>query len=449
MADNMELCAARRALTSPVTGHALSRDEVAEAVNAWAAARNIPIAMTGNYVGRLERGAFRWPNAHYREALRAVLGCASDAELGFRPPRRGRTEPHPGAPIIDGTHHVAPTDTTDEDDDMHRRHMLAGGTTIGLALIMGGAATSPARIGSGEARRLAERVDEYCTDEQQLGGGALARNATADLADAKRVLRMCAIDSAAESAFTSAAGNMAVMAGWLHFDADDPAKARDCYRDAMAMAAEAGDDELAVHVCLNQAYQTTAEAQRGHAHPTSALRLTHRAAELTRRQPSGRVHALIDARTAMAHAALGDRSAFEKSITSAWREMELAHDREPLDQCPTWLRFMCHTEVRYHEACGLAYLGAASRSLELFGQVAASHAGQRNSAYYHAWLATAMAQTGNIDDAVAEAEHVVADLDAGVSSQRTLRVLEPVHRAASATRHEQFTIHYNRLAKQV
>ncbi|OBF71980.1 hypothetical protein A9X06_29010 [Mycobacterium sp. 852002-51759_SCH5129042] len=348
-----------------------------------------------------------------------------------------------------GAHHVAPTDITDEDDDMQRRHLLAGGTAVGLALIMQGSTQSPARIGAADAQRLAARVEEYCADEQQLGGGALARKASADLADAKLALRTCAIDAAAESSFTSAAGNMAVMAGWLHFDADESEKALDCYRDAMAMATEAGDDELAVHVCLNQAYQTIAESRRGQAHPTSALRLTRRAAELTRRQPSGRVHALIDARTALAHAALGDRSAFEKSITSAWREMDLAYDREPVEQCPSWLQFMCHNEVRYHQACGLAYLGAASRSLELFREVATVHAGQRNSAYYHAWLARTMAQTGNIDDAVTEANHVVTDLAGGVSSARTLRVLEPVHRGASKTRHDQFTSQYNQLAGQV
>jgi hypothetical protein len=39
--------------------------------------------MDAHYVGRLERGIRRYPTADYREAFRAVLGAATDAELGF------------------------------------------------------------------------------------------------------------------------------------------------------------------------------------------------------------------------------------------------------------------------------------------------------------------------------------------------------------------------------
>ncbi|WP_141714064.1 hypothetical protein [Micromonospora inyonensis] len=62
----------------------MSRQELAEAVNAWLyehTGRQTDIA--SRYIGRLERGDTRWPSAHYRTALRAVLAKASDAELGF------------------------------------------------------------------------------------------------------------------------------------------------------------------------------------------------------------------------------------------------------------------------------------------------------------------------------------------------------------------------------
>ncbi|MFI6162585.1 hypothetical protein ACIA59_21880 [Micromonospora haikouensis] len=62
----------------------MSRQELAEAVNAYLyehAGRMVAIA--GHYIGNLERGQTRWPSAHYRQALRAVLGRATDAELGF------------------------------------------------------------------------------------------------------------------------------------------------------------------------------------------------------------------------------------------------------------------------------------------------------------------------------------------------------------------------------
>jgi hypothetical protein len=62
----------------------MSRQELAEAVNAHVHRTTGRItAMDAHYVGRLERGQRRWPSSEYRDAFRAVLGTATDAELGF------------------------------------------------------------------------------------------------------------------------------------------------------------------------------------------------------------------------------------------------------------------------------------------------------------------------------------------------------------------------------
>ncbi len=50
------------------------------------------IELVANYIGTLEQGTIRWPeDPDRRAAFRAVLGVATDAELGFRRPRRSRT----------------------------------------------------------------------------------------------------------------------------------------------------------------------------------------------------------------------------------------------------------------------------------------------------------------------------------------------------------------------
>ncbi|MGK8523511.1 hypothetical protein ACRS6B_19070 [Nocardia asteroides] len=83
---NRQLSEARARTRSESTGHPLSRAELADAVNAWVYRRTGRVVqLSGNYIGKLERGVFRWPNADYRAGLRAVLGVATDAELGFRP----------------------------------------------------------------------------------------------------------------------------------------------------------------------------------------------------------------------------------------------------------------------------------------------------------------------------------------------------------------------------
>jgi hypothetical protein len=62
----------------------MSRRELADAVNAYIfKTTNRVYALDAHYVGRLERGVRRWPNADYRAAFRAVLAAATDAELGF------------------------------------------------------------------------------------------------------------------------------------------------------------------------------------------------------------------------------------------------------------------------------------------------------------------------------------------------------------------------------
>ncbi|MEV7989517.1 hypothetical protein [Micromonospora sp. NPDC085948] len=88
----------------------MSRSELADAVNA-ALDRLYPgRVLTAQYVdfrwiGKLERGEHRWPSEERRNALRQVLGAASDAQLDLYSPRRtdatsaayqGIEQPSPG-----------------------------------------------------------------------------------------------------------------------------------------------------------------------------------------------------------------------------------------------------------------------------------------------------------------------------------------------------------------
>jgi hypothetical protein len=66
------------------SGRVLSRQELAEAVNAWIYAHTERVcAIDARYIGKLERGETRWPAAHFRAGLRAVLGADTDRELGL------------------------------------------------------------------------------------------------------------------------------------------------------------------------------------------------------------------------------------------------------------------------------------------------------------------------------------------------------------------------------
>lgn len=119
-------------------GECLGRSELAEAVNSylWETTKK-RFELDGHSIARYERGEVLWPSAPYRSALRAVLGATSDAELGFRPTRRGNT----GDAAAYGAAHVLytpmPSKTSERDegeDGVKRRDFLA---SAGLTLSSG------------------------------------------------------------------------------------------------------------------------------------------------------------------------------------------------------------------------------------------------------------------------------------------------------------------------
>jgi hypothetical protein len=93
-APNLALRRARLRLASPhIPGRRLSRQELAEAVNAHVFAKfGRRIHLDGSYIGKLERGTIRWPRADCRNSLRNVLGAATDAEIGFYSVRRNQSD---------------------------------------------------------------------------------------------------------------------------------------------------------------------------------------------------------------------------------------------------------------------------------------------------------------------------------------------------------------------
>lgn len=83
--SNTHLISARQYRKSKKVPNAcMSRGELAEAVNKFMHERDpLVTPVTYRTISRLEQGRVRWPRDLTREALRAVLGAKSDAELGF------------------------------------------------------------------------------------------------------------------------------------------------------------------------------------------------------------------------------------------------------------------------------------------------------------------------------------------------------------------------------
>lgn len=89
---NAKLINARLRTTSPTgSGLAMSRQELAEAVNAWQwHVHEKEDRLDETDVGKLERGETHWPGRTRRDGFRAVLDVRTDAELGFYRQRRSK-----------------------------------------------------------------------------------------------------------------------------------------------------------------------------------------------------------------------------------------------------------------------------------------------------------------------------------------------------------------------
>jgi len=89
--QNARLTALRRRTPSQEhAGSSTSPLELAQAINAELHRADVNQTDTpdvdARWIGKLERGEFRWPSTERRAALRYVLGADTDADLGlYRP----------------------------------------------------------------------------------------------------------------------------------------------------------------------------------------------------------------------------------------------------------------------------------------------------------------------------------------------------------------------------
>jgi hypothetical protein len=159
----------------------LSRQELAELANPLLSA---PIS--GHYIGRLERGEFRWPGVHVRRALRHVLGAASDTDLGFfilrpQPTARARPAGSPGSSACERLDGTRPGGVY---ADEARADATRADATRADATRADGTRADEARVD--EARVDGARVDGACVDGTR---DAPVESATIDLAGSS--VRVC------------------------------------------------------------------------------------------------------------------------------------------------------------------------------------------------------------------------------------------------------------------
>lgn len=331
-----------------------------------------------------------------------------------------------------------PTIEGNERDRVSLNRREFGGAVIGLAAVAGlGQARLPARVDSVHVRYLRASAVRLYAQDQILGGGALTREGLSLYYQARRMLDESDYDDATARQLISAAGDLAVCVGWLCYDANDQALASTLYSEARLLADQSGDQGLSVRAMEKMSLQLVAvtreENRTGPAR--EAVRLSRRAVELARNDPCPELHALLAAREAIVHAAVGDRDEFNIAMTRAWREMDrrTSHDKS------AWLQFVNMSEIGVHEAKGRSYLGDPGSAAKLYRRSLEANLSMRNNANYRAQMAAALAASGDLPAAVAEGMAVLPQFnDRTVISPRTISELKTVREGAA--HHRSFSI---------
>lgn len=298
--DNEQLRYAREHTPSRRTpGACLGRQELAELVNEWVYThRRQTTSLDKNYIGKLEKGRIRWPDEAYRAALRAVLGAASDVQLGFYDTRRmpahtttadrdrflqaaaelGETKanhwPARKSGALAGEAEVgdlravewptmAPEQITEpEGDDTNRRQVLAG-SALGL---FGAAAEALAPLLDRPQSDVPTTVDPAVVDhfaalravlvnsDNRLGAAWVlpsVRQQLAMIALFRRQARGRLYDQ-----LLSTESRWAEFAGWLSDDLGDRAAGAWWLGQAMSMAQEANDLDFLAFLFARMAQRT-------------------------------------------------------------------------------------------------------------------------------------------------------------------------------------------------
>jgi transcriptional regulator with XRE-family HTH domain len=368
----------------------------------------------------------KWERATESRPVRGQRAADLDSWLAkLSPEQMRRFALAVSAPRAAAQRH-SPSGGVEDEADVNRREFGKAAALTVVTLPQ----WNPSRIGMADVDRLNALTAELEAVQQRVGGAGLLPTAVDALERSQALVHNCVFDDATGRAWMSAVGELAVQTGWLAYDAERTELAWRCYSDALSLAFTADDDDLTVHACLNAALQTTTLARVGRASPSYALALIRRAGSLVRRRPAGRIHALIAAREAAAHGTAGDWSSVQRSMSAAWREMDNAVRHEPVDECAPWLRFVSHSEIRFHEARACTDSGRHERALGLFEVVAGEPASAGNIVHRAAWKSAALARTGDARSAIDVAAPVLDALESWLSSPRALKALAPVRQSA-------------------
>ncbi|PZF79832.1 hypothetical protein C1I92_29185 [Jiangella anatolica] len=230
----------------------MSRQELADRVNAHLFDRTGRLhELDDNYIGKLERGIIRWPQAAYRDALRVILGATSDRDLGFVNTRRLQSAPVAG--------------TVGGDADVKRQEFLRA-AFVGVGGLLASPSTlldllaplrpsdAPKRVGRSEIEQVRGAADLLVSWGHSHGGAGVREAANAQLRWFGQLLGAQATPEVRVE-LHEAVGLLGHATAHMAFDSCAYDDARQIFKFALACSEEVGSWHLRAKVLSSMARQ--------------------------------------------------------------------------------------------------------------------------------------------------------------------------------------------------
>ncbi|MGW7758388.1 helix-turn-helix domain-containing protein [Streptomyces violaceusniger] len=266
------------------------------------------------------------------------------------------------------------------------------------------------RVGAAAVADLQQRVHGLRLADDVIAGGDLLRPALRELRSAVKLFREGSHTEAIGRALLQAIGELAQIAGWIASDAGQHGGAERIYRLGLSAAHTAGDATLAGNLLGSLAYQrtNTGDVREGLAMARAALENASEAPP--------RARALYFDRVAWAHTKTGEAQPAMRALSEAGEALARHGDEED----PAYLYWVDAGELRVMEARVYTELHRPLRAVPLLRDVLsrydATHT--RELALYLSWLAVALADANEPEEAAITAERVIS-LSSDITSERT------------------------------
>jgi transcriptional regulator with XRE-family HTH domain len=267
------------------------------------------------------------------------------------------------------------------------------------------------RVGISTAVDLASRAHGLRLADDVIAGGDLLAPAFRELAAAVRLYQETTHTEQVGRALLDSIGELAQIAGWVASDAGQHDMAERAYTLGVSAAREAGDLPLVGNLAGSLAYQLSNTR-----HELDGLSLARAALEEAGPNARGKARALYHDRVAWAHAKVGDAQPAMRALGSAHDALS-DHDS---DDAPAWAYWVSPEELEVMDARVYTELRKPLRAVPLLRDALSRYdtTHTRELALYLSWLAVALADANEPEDAAGTAKRMF-DLSADFASDRT------------------------------